>query len=91
MATYDVVTLVPDPRTIKVQSGNSLHDYLQTELWFTKKSITNLLTNPVDSKNCLGLQFADMLSGAIQARYEDNNATYSQVMAHKLTPMPLFF
>ena len=36
MAKLDHVVLVPDPRTIKVQSGNSLHDYLQTELWFTR-------------------------------------------------------
>jgi Protein of unknown function (DUF3800) len=32
---HDEVTLVPDPRSIKVESGRSLHDYLQIELWFS--------------------------------------------------------
>src|ERR1035441_5537034 len=44
MAKHDVVTLVPDPRSIKVQSGNSLHDYLQMQLWFEKKATTKLIT-----------------------------------------------
>src|SRR5262249_43252454 len=65
---YDAVTMVPDPRSIKVKSGNSLHDYLQTELWFAKNVLTSLFTNPIDSKKCAGIQFADMLAGAIQAR-----------------------
>ena len=29
-----LVTLIPDHRIIKVQSGNSMGDYLQMELWF---------------------------------------------------------
>lgn len=91
MATFDVVTLVPDPRNVKVQSGNSLHDYLQTELWFTKKAITKLVSAPTDSKNCLGLQFADMLSGAVQMRYEDNDATLLQIIGPKILISPLFF
>jgi hypothetical protein len=32
MAKHDQVTMVPDPRSLKVQSGNSLHDYLQVDL-----------------------------------------------------------
>ncbi len=44
MATQDQVVFIPDPRSIKVQSGNSLHDYLQTELWFTLKVKTKLST-----------------------------------------------
>lgn len=91
MATFDVVTLVPDPRSIKVQSGNSLSDYLQTELWFSKKATTNLITSPMDSKHCLGLQFADMLAGVIQARYEDNDSANHQLLSHKMTVGTLYF
>ena len=47
MARYDSVTMVPDPRSIKVKSGNSLHDYLLTELWFTKSVTTALQTTPI--------------------------------------------
>ncbi len=32
MAQHDSISFTPDPRSIKVESGNSLHDYLQTEL-----------------------------------------------------------
>jgi len=54
MAKHDVVTMIPDPRSIKVCSGNSLHGYIQTELRFTKKATTKLVTNPADSKESLG-------------------------------------
>lgn len=33
-------------------------------IWFTQKSNTNLLTNSVNSKKCLG-QFADMVTGVV--------------------------
>ena len=42
MAKHDRVTFTPDPRSIKVDIGNSLHDYFQTELWFTSESKTVL-------------------------------------------------
>ena len=32
------VTFVPDARSIKVRSGNSLVDYLHTEIWFKLNS-----------------------------------------------------
>lgn len=91
MAQFDVVTLIPDPRSIKVQSGNSLHDYLQTELWFTNKANTNLITMPMDSKVCLGLQFSDMLAGIVQSRHEDNFAGVFQLLQGKISVKPLFF
>ena len=91
MAGHDVVTLVPDPRSIKVQSGNSLHDYLQTELWFTKKATTKLVTNPIDSESCLGIQFADMLAGLVQSRFEDNESSNFQILAAQINLSRLFF
>ena len=73
MCAFDGVAFVPDPRSIKVKSGNSLHDYLQTELWFTKRVKTILTTSPSDSKNCKGIQCADMLAGVVQSRFEDGH------------------
>ena len=66
--------MVPDPRSLKVESGNSLHDYLQTELWFTEKAVTFLISKPQDSSKCRGIQFADIISGIVQDRYEDNDS-----------------
>ena len=91
MATHDVVTMVPDPRSIKVKSGNSLHDYLRTELWFTKKANTNLLTTPVESHLSRGIQFADMLSGVVQSRFELNEANDFQILSPRIKLVTLYF
>jgi len=91
MAMHDVVTMVPDPRSMKVHSGNSLHDYLQTELWFTKKATTKLATNPSDSRDSLGIRFADMLAGLVQARFEDNQSSNFQILAPRIYLSRLFF
>lgn len=71
MASHRAVTLVPDPRSIKVESGNSLHDYLQTQLWFECNSTCALTTKPCDSSKSPNVQFADMLSWLVQSHYED--------------------
>ena len=91
MAQFDVVTMVPDPRSIRVKSGNSLHDYLQTELWFEKKAATNLITSPADSATSLAVQFADMLAGTVQARFEHNSTSGFQVIQPRLRLVQLFF
>jgi Protein of unknown function (DUF3800) len=91
MAKQDQVVFIPDPRSIKVQSGNSLHDYLQTELWFTLRVKTRLTTTPLDSKNCLGIQFADMLAGLIQQRFEDRYFDYIRVCMRRIRLKKLFF
>lgn len=91
MATCRDVVMVPDPRSIKVKSGNSLPDYLQIQLWFEKNAETVLTCNPIDSKACLGLQFADMLAGLVQAHFEDGENSDFQVIAPKLRLNRLFF
>jgi len=91
MSLCDAVKMVPDPRSIKVRSGNSLHDYLQTQLWFTKNVKTVLTTKPTDSQHCLGIQFADMLAGVVQARYEDTFFDDFKVVYPKMDCRELFF
>jgi len=71
MAKFSEVRFYPDPRSIKVASGNSLHDYLQTELWLERKVSTKLITRAEDSASNKGVQFADMLSGVVQQHFED--------------------
>jgi hypothetical protein len=91
MATHDVVTLIPDPRSLKLESGNSLHDYLQTELWFTKKAVTLLISKPQDSSQCRGIQFADMVCGIVQDKYEDNDSKAYKLLAPRIKLISLFF
>ena len=91
MAGYDEVILVPDPRSIKVQSGNSLPDYLQTQLWFEKKTKTRIIYQPTDSRHCLGIQFADMLAGVIQSKFEKSQASALDIVQSQLTLNRLYF
>ena len=36
LAKFDEVDFIYDARSLKIQSGNSLPDYLQTKLWFDR-------------------------------------------------------
>ena len=74
LARHDEVILKPDPRTIKVQSGNSQHEYLQTVLWYESGARTRLHSEPQDSQKQLGIQFADMLAGVVQSHHEAANS-----------------
>jgi Protein of unknown function (DUF3800) len=71
MRQFHEVSFVPDARSIKVKSGNSLHDYLQTKLWFDEQVPTTLKTHPSDSTKTLSLHFVDYLCGAFQSFHED--------------------
>jgi hypothetical protein len=92
MRKHPEVLLIPDPRSIKVQSGNSLRDYLQTLLWFHLRGCTTTLQmNPQESDKCLGIQFVDMLCGAIQTAFEDDNYAYLAVLAPCVVHKKLYF
>ena len=91
MATHEEVTLVPDPRSIKVQSGKSLHDYLQIDLWFVKNVTTVLKTAPQDSELSRGIQFTDMLCGLVRSHYEDGEQTNYTLLAPCIHEKRLFF
>lgn len=91
MSKFDHILFHPDPRSIKVESGNSLHDYLQTELWFTKNSSTILSTVPQDSVKNKWVQFADMLSGVVQQHFEDNKSKPYEAIKHLIKVKKLYF
>jgi hypothetical protein len=91
MASHVQVTMVPDPRSIKVQSGNSLHDYLQIDLWFVKNVQTILTSQPQDSQFCRGIQFTDMLCGLVRAHYEDGEQNNYIKLAQRIRQKSLYF
>ncbi len=91
MSRHSAIHFVPDPRSIKVESGNSLHDYLQTQLWFEKQCSTILSTTPQDSAGCRNVQFADMLSGVVQGHFEDGNSEPWTELRHNISYKTLFF
>jgi hypothetical protein len=91
MSKHQSIELVPDPRSIKVESGNSLPDYLQTELWFTAKCKTMLKMRRRHSHECQELQFADMLSGLVQSFHEDHEQPNLMILGPKIRQTRLFF
>lgn len=90
MAEYDEVTLIPDPRSIKVEYGRSLHHYLEMML-YEIQAPTKLETTIRDSKNCLNLQFVDMLAGAIGTHHESNNSSFWNILSSQIEIKRLFF
>ncbi|MBP1127953.1 MULTISPECIES: DUF3800 domain-containing protein [Pseudomonas] len=91
MGATDEVEFVPDPRSIKVESGNSLHDYLQTKLWFDCQKTTVLLTRPCDSSCSTNVQFSDMLSGIVQSHFEDGNSAAWAILKSHISVKTLYF
>lgn len=91
MGKHPAVTLIPDPRSIKVQSGNSMHDYLQINLWYTENVPTALTTLQQDSKKTLPLQFADMLCGVVQGHYEHSRSDPLNGLRQCICLKELFF
>jgi hypothetical protein len=91
MARHDHISFIPDPRSLKVGSGNSLHDYLQTELWFVHNALTRLETIPRDSRHCLNLQFTDMLAGVIQSHFEFGESRHWEHLREHVDLTTLYF
>ncbi|KJV36951.1 DUF3800 domain-containing protein [Luteibacter yeojuensis] len=91
MARHDTVHLIPDNRSVKVASGNSLHEYLQTELWLTLGVRTSLHTRSTDSGQCRGLQFADFMAGAVNAKFEYGRSDYLDTPGLKVDIQRLYF
>ena len=91
MSRHAEVHFVPDPRSVKVKSGNSLHDYLQTQLWFEHKSEAVITTQPCDSSQCSQIQFADMLSGLVQTHFEDGNSAPWAELRDSISYQTMFF
>jgi hypothetical protein len=91
MSAHDRVSFVPDPRSVKVESGNSLHDYLQTKLWCELNSSCVINTQPCDSCKSQNVQFADMLSGLVQSHFEDGNSGPWNILRSHITSKRLYF
>jgi hypothetical protein len=85
------VDFIPDPRTIKVASGNSLVDYLQTKLWFEHNSATKIHHVPTESHTNLNLQFTDFIANIVWERHEDNESRAWNVFKPHISRKLLFF
>ena len=85
------VNLIRDNRCIKVKSGNSLIDYLQTVLWFELGSKTKLIDIPSDSKKVDNLIFIDWINNIIWGNYEKAKDESYLIIKPVLDSKKLFF
>jgi len=85
------VTFIPDKRSIKVESGNSLADYLQIKLWFELDTKTTIDNKPLESHMSLNLLFIDWISHIIWSRYEDHETKAYNILKKKVATNHLFF
>ncbi|WP_371825131.1 DUF3800 domain-containing protein [Vreelandella aquamarina] len=94
ISRFEHVTLIPDPRGIAPNSGNPLQVYLQGFLFeraFNGHPHTTLGIRQVDSQAEYGIQFADMLAGAIQLHYEGVCSEYYEILKSCLVCDTYFF
>jgi len=91
MKKHERVHFIPDNRSVKVESGHSLHDYLQTTLWFESDVSTVLRTTSTDSRQCRALQFADFMAGATAACFEQGKGQYLATPGLELNLRKLYF
>lgn len=89
--TSPTVVLSPDARSIKVASGSSLVDYLQTQLWFEHNATTVLDHQPLESQKSLAIQFVDVVAHIVWGFHEDGEARSYQVLAPHIRCKHLFF
>lgn len=87
----DSVTIIPDPRNIKVKSGNSMIDYLQTKLWFELNSKTEITEYRIPSDQCDNLKFIDMVSNILWKSYEDGDEQNAMNLRRHIICKRLFF
>lgn len=90
LANHAHVTLIPDPLSIKVQNGKSLHHYLDG-LLYEREARTVLATEIRDSRDCRSLQFADMLAGVVGTHYEFRKSEPFRTFGRHLPTRHLFF
>lgn len=86
-----IVNLIRDNKAVKVKSGNSLIDYLQTTLWFELSSKTKIIDIPSDSKTVQNLIFIDWMNNLIWGHYEDKNSEPYQILKSVINSKKLFF
>ncbi|HFQ5220529.1 TPA: DUF3800 domain-containing protein [Vibrio vulnificus] len=92
---YPNVTLIPDPQGIAPNTGAPLHIYIQHMAYEyavrTGSPVTSVGFKQLDSSSCFGIQFADMLAGIVQQKYEGISGEYLSHFAGLIKVKPFFF
>lgn len=90
MADHETVCFIPDARSLKTEFKHAMHDYLRTEL-AVRGAATRLQTTPWESRDCLPLQFTDVLAGIVWAHHEFGNSEPYRISRDVIRQRTLFF
>ncbi len=85
------IAFIPDKRSVRVKSGNSLIDYLQIKIWFEWDCPTILLNHPEESDKCLNLQFTDFLTHIVWSNFENKENDAFVILEPHIKTKRLFF
>lgn len=80
-----------DNRTVKVSSGESCIDYLQTLIWFHNEKTTKLTDNPTHSHTDNGVIFIDWITNIVWSKYEDDYDGWCKLLGEEIKESTLFF
>ncbi len=89
--TWPAFDFIPDKRSIKVESGNCLSDYIQTKLWFDWKVPAVLRNKPQESHKNYSLQFTDWLANIVWTHFEMGESDVYGRLATAVKIRRLFF
>lgn len=91
IGSEDMVQFIPDERSIKVESGNSLEDYLKIKLWFEHGFRTMIRVEPASSHKNYNLQFVDWIAHCIWSSYENQTAQFLEILRPSIKVRCLYF
>ncbi len=81
----------PDRRSIKVESGRSLPDYLEMVLGFDLNSPVRLIYEPLESTYNRSLHFVDWMAHCVWKKYEDKSSPAFDKLHSSINVRRLFF
>jgi hypothetical protein len=84
--THATSKLVRDNRTVKVESGNSCIDYLQTTVWFEHNSMVLLSDFPTHSHMDDGIIFIDWITNIVWKHFEDGQSSAYNILVDNTQP-----
>jgi len=85
------IKLIRDERSVKVESGNSLIEYLKSIFWFEEGLRVRINDHPTDSKCNKNLLFTDWLCYSIWCKYEFGIEEYFDIIRPHLDSRTFLF
>ena len=78
------IQIILDNHTVKVESRNSLRDYIRTEAYVKWAFTKNVTFEYKDSKRCKNLQAVDLMANTIYGRYNYDKEHLYNLLDSKL-------